>query len=73
MARGVLKSLRSGRDAVVVVLEGNVRAGAKALLRLRGSEFRGRVVRVRGNGKVVVRFKRGLPGQALGEEVEILD
>jgi len=65
--------LRSSRDAVVLLLGASVRVGARALLRMGGVELRGRVIRLWGRGKAIVRFRRGLPGQALGREVEIVD
>lgn len=38
-----------------------------------GKKITGKVVKVHGrNGSILVRFEKGLPGQALGTDVEIL-
>ncbi len=73
MARGLIKFIRADREAVVVVPGGTAPVGAKAVLEMPGgARIIGRVVR-RWNkrGEVLVRFRRGLPGQAVGRHVEI--
>ena len=47
--------------------------GTRVMLKGKNSNIHGVVSRVHGNsGKVVARFHKGLPGQAVGTDVEVL-
>jgi large subunit ribosomal protein L35Ae len=73
-------SIGYSRDAIVVVpgIETAKDAakfiGAKAIWRSRsGVEIIGSVLKVWGkHGQLLVRFRRGLPGQALGDYVDLI-
>ncbi len=84
--RGVIVSYRRGRHTmhpkqVIVAVDGvSTRKQASSLVGKHviwrspsGKKFKGVVVAPHGNkGKVRARFEKGIPGQAIGESVEIL-
>ncbi|MFB6470903.1 MAG: 50S ribosomal protein L35ae [Vulcanisaeta sp. AZ3] len=73
-------SLGYARDAIVIIpgVESNIDAarflGAKVVWRSRaGTEIIGNVLKIWGkHGQLLVRFRRGLPGQALGDYVYLI-
>jgi large subunit ribosomal protein L35Ae len=83
--RARIYSIRRGsigyaRDAIVIVpgvetiMDAAKLVGAKAVWRSRtGAEIIGSVLKVWGkHGQLLVRFRRGLPGQALGDYVDLI-
>jgi len=84
--KGVIVNYRRGRHTqnpkqMIVKIEGiNAREDAKKLVGKEvvwktpgGKEIRGKIIAPHGNkGAVRVKFEKGLPGQALGKEVDIL-
>ncbi|MCD6264272.1 50S ribosomal protein L35ae [Candidatus Bathyarchaeota archaeon] len=83
---GVITSYRRGpktqRPRELILLIPGVRSrreaskfiGRRVECRLPGKVLRGKIVRPHGRtGKVLVRFKRGPPGQILGSKVLILE
>lgn len=87
MVKGVVLSYRRGRHTqnpkqVIIRIEGVEKKedamkfiGKKVVWRTKkGKELIGVITAPHGSkGKVRARFEKGLPGQALGTEVEILD
>jgi len=73
-------SIGYSRDAIVIVpgVETDIDAakflGAKVVWKSRsGVEIVGNVLKVWGkHGQLLVRFRRGLPGQALGDTVDLI-
>ncbi len=73
-------SLGYSRDAIVIIpgVESAVDAmkflNSKVIWRSRaGAEIVGSVLRVWGkHGQLLVRFRRGLPGQALGDTIDLI-
>jgi len=84
--KGLIVSYRRGRHTmhprqVIIAVEGvSTRKQASALVGRRvlwkspsGKKFRGVIVAPHGNkGRVRARFEDGIPGQAIGDRVEIL-
>lgn len=85
--KGTIVNYRSGRhtqktNQLVVIVDGTKnKDGAKELLKKKvewttpsGKKIAGEVSKTHGSkGQVLVKFERGLPGQALGTNVEILE
>lgn len=85
--RGIIANYRGSKrtqykSQIIVIPEGiTKRENAKKLLGKRvewisktGKKISGKISRVHGNkGAVIVKFERGLPGQALTTNVEIFD
>ncbi len=59
---------------IIKVLDGDAGSlvGGRATLKFQDRVFRGRILRQHGKGKVLARFNRNLPGQALGSRVELV-
>ena len=76
------RRIETSNQCILEVKDVTSREGANALLGkavkwtnpvAAGTEISGRIMRVHGNkGAVVARFTRGLPGQAIGTDAEIL-
>ena len=76
---GTIVNYRRGRhtqktDEVIVYVNGerNSTLGKKVVLHWKNGDINGKVVSLHGKKGVRVRFKKGIPGQAIGKRVIIV-
>jgi ribosomal protein L35AE/L33A len=76
--RGIVINFRRGRHTqnnkqlVILPLENTNPIGKKVIISMGKTKFIGKITRKFGKGKYLALFKRGLPGEVIGKEVEIL-